>query len=132
MKSIKLLATIIPLFFLTVLVQAQNKEIKGKITDQATGLPLSGASVLSNNNTGVATKEDGTFTISVGNDVKSLKVSFVGYVSQNITINGRNVINVTLNSEVNQQNDVVVIGYGTQKKSSLTGAISKFKNEMLD
>ena len=132
MKSIKLLATIIPLFFLTVLVQAQNKEIKGKITDQATGLPLSGASVLSNNNTGVATKEDGTFTISVGNDVKSLKVSFVGYVSQNITINGRNVINVTLNSEVNQQNDVVVIGYGTQKKSSLTGAISKFKNEKLD
>ena len=132
MKSIKLLATIIPLFFLTVLVQAQNKEIKGKITDQATGLPLSGASVLSNNNTGVATKEDGTFTISVGNEVKSLKVSFVGYVSQNITINGRKVINVTLNPEVNQQNDVVVIGYGTQKKSSLTGAISKFKNEKLD
>ena len=132
MKSIKLLATIIPLFFLTVLVQAQNKEIKGKITDQATGLPLSGASVLSNNNTGVATKEDGTFTISVGNDVKSLKVSFVGYVTQNITINGRKVINVTLNPEVNQQNDVVVIGYGTQKKSSLTGAISKFKNEKLD
>ena len=132
MKSIKLLATIIPLFFLTVLVQAQNKEIKGKITDQATGLPLSGASVLSNNKTGVATKEDGTFTISVGNDVKALKVSFVGYVTQNITINGRKVINVTLNPEVNQQNDVVVIGYGTQKKSSLTGAISKFKNEKLD
>lgn len=132
MKSIKLLATIIPLFFITVLVQAQKKEIKGKITDQATGLPLSGASVLSNNNTGVATKDDGTFTISVGNEVKSLKVSFVGYVSQNITINGRKVINVTLNPEVNQQNDVVVIGYGTQKKSSLTGAISKFKNEKLD
>jgi hypothetical protein len=129
MKSIKLFATIIPLFFITVLVQAQKKEIKGKITDQATGLPLSGASVLSNNNTGVATKDDGTFTISVGNEVKSLKVSFVGYVSQNITINGRKVINVTLNPEVNQQNDVVVIGYGTQKKSSLTGAISKFKNE---
>lgn len=132
MKSIKLLATIIPLFFITVLVQAQKKEIKGKITDQATGLPLSGASVLSNNNNGVATKEDGTFTISVGNEVKSLKVSFVGYVTQNITINGRKVINVTLNPEVNQQNDVVVIGYGTQKKSSLTGAISKFKNEKLD
>lgn len=132
MKSIKLFATIIPLFFITVLVQAQKKEIKGKITDQATGLPLSGASVLSNNNTGVATKEDGTFTISVGNEVKSLKVSFVGYVTQNITINGRKVINVTLNPEVNQQNDVVVIGYGTQKKSSLTGAISKFKNEKLD
>lgn len=132
MKSIKLLATIIPLFFITVLVQAQNKEIKGKITDQATGLPLSGASVLLNNNTGVATKEDGTYTISVGNDVKAFKVSFVGYVTQNITINGRKVINITLNPEVNQQNDVVVIGYGTQKKSSLTGAISKFKNEKLD
>lgn len=118
MKSIKLLAIIIPLFFLTVIVQAQNKEIKGKISDQATGLPLSGASVLSNSKTGVATKEDGTFTISVGNDVKSLKVSFVGYVTQNITINGRKVINVTLNPEVNQQNDVVVIGYGTQKNQA--------------
>ena len=89
MKSIKLLATIIPLFFLTVLVQAQNKEIKGKITDQATGLPLSGASVLSNNNTGVATKEDGTFTISVGNEVKSLKVSFLQLIYPYLTLRGQ-------------------------------------------
>ena len=132
MKSIRLLFTIIPMLCISIFVHAQKKDITGKVTDQSTGLPLNGASIVINNNTGVATKEDGTFTISVTDEVKSIKITFIGYVTQTINISGKKVINVALIPDVSQQNEVVVIGYGTQKKSSLTGAIAKFKNENLD
>ena len=132
MKSIRLLFTIIPMLCMSIFVHAQKKDITGKVTDQSTGLPLNGASIVINNNTGVATKEDGTFTISVTDEVKSIKITFIGYVTQTINISGKKVINVALIPDVSQQNEVVVIGYGTQKKSSLTGAIAKFKNENLD
>ena len=131
MKSFRLLFTMIPMLCLTLFAHAQKRELTGKVTDQSTGLPLTGASILINN-TGVATKENGTFVISVANDAKSVTVSFVGYLAQTINISGKKVINVALIPDVSQQNEVVVIGYGTQKKSSLTGAIAKFKNENLD
>ena len=132
MKSIRLLFTMIPMLCLSFIAQAQKIELTGKVTDQATGQPLVGASIIVTSNTGVSTKENGAFTLSVSKDTKSFTVSFVGYIPQSVNITNAKVYNIALVPDVNTQNEVVVIGYGTQKKSSLTGAIAKFKNENLD
>ncbi|NCW12673.1 MAG: TonB-dependent receptor [Chitinophagia bacterium] len=132
MKSIRLLFTMIPMLCLSFMAQAQKIEITGKVTDQATGLPLVGASIIVTSNTGVSTKENGAFTLSVSKETKSFTVSFVGYIPQSVNITNAKAYTIALVPDVNNQNEVVVIGYGTQKKSSLTGAIAKFKNENLD
>ena len=132
MKSIRLLFTMIPMLCLSFIAQAQKIELTGKVTDQATGQPLVGASIIVTSNTGVSTKENGAFTVSVAKDTKSFTISFVGYVPQTVKITNAKVYNIALVPDVTTQNEVVVIGYGTQKKSSLTGAIAKFKNENLD
>ena len=132
MKSIRLLFTMIPMLCLSFIAQAQKIELTGKVTDQATGQPLVGASIIVTSNTGVSTKENGAFTLSVSKDTKSFTVSFVGYIPQSVNITNAKVYTIALVPDVNTQNEVVVIGYGTQKKSSLTGAIAKFKNENLD
>ena len=132
MKSIRLLFTMIPMLCLSFIAQAQKIELTGKVTDQATGQPLVGASIIVTSNTGVSTKENGTFSVSVAKDTKSFTISFVGYVPQTVKITNAKVYNIALVPDVTTQNEVVVIGYGTQKKSSLTGAIAKFKNENLD
>jgi TonB-linked SusC/RagA family outer membrane protein len=122
----------IPMLCLSFIAQAQKIELTGKVTDQATGQPLVGASIIVTSNTGVSTKENGTFSVSVAKDTKSFTISFVGYVPQTVKITNAKVYNIALVPDVSTQNEVVVIGYGTQKKSSLTGAIAKFKNENLD
>jgi TonB-linked SusC/RagA family outer membrane protein len=122
----------IPMLCLSFIAQAQKIELTGKVTDQATGQPLVGASIIVTSNTGVSTKENGAFTLSVSKDTKSFTVSFVGYIPQSVNITNAKVYTIALVPDVNTQNEVVVIGYGTQKKSSLTGAIAKFKNENLD
>ena len=132
MKSIRLLFTMIPMLCLSFMAQAQKIEITGKVTDQATGQPLVGASIIVTSNTGVSTKENGAFTLSVSKETKSFTVSFVGYIPQSVNITNAKAYTIALVPDVNNQNEVVVIGYGTQKKSSLTGAIAKFKNENLD
>jgi TonB-linked SusC/RagA family outer membrane protein len=114
------------------MAQAQKIELTGKVTDQATGQPLVGASIIVTSNTGVSTKENGAFTLSVSKETKSFTVSFVGYIPQSVNITNAKAYTIALVPDVNNQNEVVVIGYGTQKKSSLTGAIAKFKNENLD
>lgn len=132
MKSIRLLFTLIPMLCLSILVQAQKLEIIGMVTDQSTGQPLVGATILVNSGNVVSTKENGTFKLSVSKETKSFKISFVGFIPQTVNIKNAKAYNIALIPEVSQQNDVIVIGYGTQKKSSLTGAIAKYKNENLD
>ncbi|TMI61499.1 MAG: TonB-dependent receptor [Bacteroidetes bacterium] len=133
MKQIRCLLLLLPMLILITSAFAQNKEITGKVIDQSTGLPLNGVSILSDNNkVGVKTKEDGTFSISVGTATKSLVFSFIGYASQNIPVEGKTNINVSMVTEATEQAEVVVIGYGTQKKSNVTGAVSKYKNEKMD
>ena len=109
-----------------------QKMITGKITDNA-GQPLDRVSVITNNNKGgTNTKQDGTFSITVPASTTSLVFSFVGFNPQTVSIGSKTVINISLAPEDVTQEEVVVIGYGTQKKSSVTGAVSKFKNERLD
>jgi TonB-dependent starch-binding outer membrane protein SusC len=133
MKKLQFLFFILPLLFISSYVFAQNKEITGKVTEQASGKPLSGISVIANNTKGgTTTKEDGTYSISVKKNSSTLIFSSVGYVTQSVSINDKVSLDVALIAQIKTEEEVVVIGYGTQKKSSVTGSVSKFKNEKLD
>lgn len=133
MKQLKFLLMMLPLLLITGFASAQKKEITGKVVDQTTGIALSGVSIIAGKEkVGTTTKDDGTFTISVGPGIKVLAFSSVGYTAQTVTIEGKTFVNVSLVSEAITQSEVVVIGYGTQKRSNVSGAVSKYKNERID
>ena len=112
---------------------AQKKVITGKILNQSTGEPLLGVNILADKQKGGTTSNlDGTYSISVDTNATTLIFSYVGFASQTIVIGGKTTIDVSLVPAVVTNDEVVVVGYGTQKKSHLTGAISKYKNERLD
>jgi TonB-dependent starch-binding outer membrane protein SusC len=133
MKQLQFLLLMLPLLLLSSYVFAQNKEITGKVIDQSTGKPLSGVSVLANNvKGGTVTKNDGTYSISIKKNSSTLIFSSVGFATQSISIEDKTSIDVALTTQVKTEDDVVVIGYGTQKKSNVTGAVAKYKNDRLD
>ncbi|MEC7265267.1 MAG: TonB-dependent receptor [Bacteroidota bacterium] len=116
---------------LSAYVQAQSITVRGLVKDDG-GIPLPGASVvLKNTNTGVSTDFDGNFELSAPAD-GVLVFSYIGYVPVEEAINGRTEITVTLVSDVNLLDEIVVVGYGTQKKSVVTGAISGVKESDLE
>jgi TonB-linked SusC/RagA family outer membrane protein len=98
---------------------------KGKIIDAFTREPLIGANVVIEGTTiGVIADLDGNFSINLPSDNNVLVISYVGYLTQKITIGNMAVLDVELVPDVQKLDEVVVIGYGTQKKSDLTGAVS--------
>ncbi len=103
---------------------AQNITIKGVVTDAATNEPLMGATVMvTEGKTGAVTDFDGNYTITVAQSTKQLIVSYIGYASKTVAVKGT-TINVALDSDDNQLNEVVVVGYGTARKSDLTGSVA--------
>ena len=126
---ILLMVTLLPLFSLS----AQTKlEITGTITSSEDSEPLVGVNILvKGTSNGTISDMDGNYAISASeNDV--LIFSFIGYVAQEVPVNGQTSITVQLDMDAENIDEVVVIGYGTQKKSHLTGAVSKVINEGLD
>ena len=115
----------------TAFLNAQNSEVNGSVSG-VDGLPIPGVNVLiQGSNTGTTTDFDGNFSISVkSGDV--LIVSYLGFLTQLITISNQTSLTIVLQSDTSELDEVVVVGYGTQKKSNLTGAISKVTNEKLD
>lgn len=120
------------LFLLTLSVHAfgQSIQISGQITEE-NGEPIPGASVLVKGTTvGTAADLDGRYTLSApGNG--TLVFSFIGYESQEVNVANRAIINVSLKPTLSDLQEVVVVGYGTQKRSDLTGAVSSVKSEQL-
>jgi TonB-linked outer membrane protein, SusC/RagA family len=101
----------------------QNKKVTGTVTDND-GEPLTGVSVVQKGTTnGNTTDLDGKFDISVPSGA-TLSFSYIGYVSQDVIVGSQNVIDVRLAEDTQVLEEVVVVGYGVQKKSSVTGAIS--------
>ena len=100
---------------LHVTAQGQQLQVTGQVTDN-TGLPLTGVMVkVKNTGNGTATDQDGRYSIRVAkSDV--LVFSFIGMVPQEITVGSKTVINVKLLDNVAQLDELVVVGYGTQKK----------------
>lgn len=104
---------------------AQPISVQGRITDAATGDPLPGVNIVIQGTTiGAVTNLNGDFTIDVESADDNLVFSFVGYITQVIPLNGRTTFEIALEEDIISIEELVVIGYGTQRKSDLTGAVS--------
>jgi len=114
------------LFFLLVqLAWSQGKLVTGKVVDAKEGTPVIGASItFKGSKKGTTTNSDGEFTITVPANVTTIVVTSVGYTRREIAITGTD-LQVLLNTDNDALGEVVVIGYGTQRKKEVTGAISK-------
>jgi TonB-linked SusC/RagA family outer membrane protein len=119
------------LFRLPLSAQQNTKRVTGIVTD-ANGETLPSVNItIKGTGTGVTTDLDGQYSIDVPNERTVLTFSFIGYRPQDITVGNRAVVNVSLNEDVLQMEEVVVIGYGSQRKSDLTGAIVSVKGNDL-
>ena len=131
-KTFLLKATLcIAAMLLGVVSYAQNRLVSGKVVD-GNGEPGAGASVVVVGQTsmGTATDFDGTWRLSVP-DRANITISCIGYVSQTVSVAGRSVIDVTLEEDSEFLEETVVIGYGVQKKSDLTGAVASVRSDDL-
>ncbi|WP_423818626.1 TonB-dependent receptor [Salinimicrobium sp. TIG7-5_MAKvit] len=124
-SSNALAAALIPL-------EQQTLTVSGTIKEAGTGMAIPGANIIEQGtNNGVMSDFDGNYKIEVAEDA-ILEVSFIGYKSQIIPVNGRSEIDIVLETETAELDEVVVVGYGTQKRSVVTGAISSVKAEDLE
>ncbi|MFC5409291.1 SusC/RagA family TonB-linked outer membrane protein [Larkinella bovis] len=110
----------------------QARSVKGKVTDERNeGLP--GVSIVVKGTTsGTTTDVNGQYTLNLPDDRAVLVFSFVGYVSQEIPVGGQAVLDVTLKGDSKTLNEVVVVGYGSQSRETLTTSISKIDNKVLE
>ncbi|MGK4569379.1 TonB-dependent receptor plug domain-containing protein [Flavobacterium sp. 3HN19-14] len=126
MKFTKLLIFCFSSILFSVAVHAQQATIKGKVTDES-GLPMPGVTILEKESEkSVVTDFDGNYEIKADSN-GNLAFSFLGYTTIQEAIKGRTSINVKLLPASTDLTEVVVVGYGTQKKSVVTGAISSVK-----
>lgn len=111
---------------------AQNSQSLSGLVRDATGQPLPGVSVvIKGSSEGTSTRTDGRFSLSVPNGKKTLVVSFIGYVSKEVSINNRTAIDITLEAETKTLNDVIVTGYSRQSKRDVTGAVSTISADVV-
>ncbi|MFZ5939405.1 MAG: SusC/RagA family TonB-linked outer membrane protein [Bacteroidota bacterium] len=123
--------TLLLLFLSAFVLQAQVK-ITGKVYDAENGGPLPGVNIIeSGTANGTISDFDGNFTLSVRNRESRITFSFVGYNTQEIVVADQTVIEVRLAPETISLNEVMVVGYGTQKKSVVTGSIAKIDQDEL-
>lgn len=99
--------------------------VSGTIVDNS-GIPLGGASILEKGTTnGGQSDFDGNFTLEVANENVTLVISYLGFSTQEIALNGQPRVAITLNEDAANLDEVIVVGYGTQKRSDLTGAVER-------
>lgn len=111
---------------------AQNLSVKGKVTDK-TGEPVIGASVLvEGTSNGAITDLDGVFALTNVATNATLKISYIGYKPETMAVNGKTSLNVVLSEDNEMLEEVVVVGYGVQKKVNLTGSVSSVKGDALE
>jgi len=122
----------IAMLFVSVAIFAQDDyTLSGTTADEA-GIPVPGVNVIiMNTTTGTSSDFDGNFQIAVS-DGDVLQFSSLGYQSQTVIVSGQNNLSIVMVEDASQLDEVVVVGYGTQKKSTITGSISKVTNETLD
>lgn len=128
----KVLLTIFAVFALVINVNAQERTISGKITGNSDGLGIPGVNVMVKGSTiGTVTDIDGKFNINASpTDV--VVVSFIGFQTQEIEVGNRSSIDIVLMEDIADLDEVVVIGYGVQKKKLLTGATAQVKGGDLE
>jgi TonB-linked SusC/RagA family outer membrane protein len=113
--------------------ESQQISVTGTVTDASSRDPMPGVNVqLKGTTIGAITDTQGRYSITVTDRNATLIFSFIGYVTQEIPMQGRSNVNISMESEVTGLEEVVVIGYGTQKKVNLTGAVSVATSETLE
>lgn len=126
----------LPYLFILLGVAVQAHVVGGKVVDSTTGEVIIGATVqdLDNKQIGSSTNLDGRFSIDVPSIPVRLKIGFVGYVSQTISLSSvaDTTYIIRLTPEQRDLNEVVVVGYGTQKRTQLTGAVSKIQTDVFE
>ncbi len=128
-KFYKCKLPLLVLFSLSSLVTlAQNKTVTGTVTAKDDGQPMIGVTVVVKGTTrGASTDVDGKYSIDLNEGEDSLLFSYLGYMKRTISVGDRQVVDVVLSPDVEILDDVVVVGYGTQRKSDLTGAVSSVR-----
>ena len=123
--NLKTKLTLFVMLLVNITLMAQDGyTLTGTVTDAA-NVPIPGINVvIQNSTTGTSTDFDGNYSITVNND-DVLVFSSMGFSTQAVTINGQQTLNITLEEDAAQLDEVVVVGYGTRKKSHLTGAVAK-------
>ncbi len=110
---------------------AQQRTISGQVTDAASNAPLPGVAIVVENTTiGTITDVDGNYSLNVPANSFVL-ISYLGYVTQRIQITTQSYVNIGLVEDTKQLDEVIVVGYGTQKKSDITGSIASVPKERL-
>jgi TonB-linked SusC/RagA family outer membrane protein len=126
-----IIVTPIPYSVVAPLKSFQVINVTGKVSDNK-GKPLPGVTVqLKGTKTAVVTRNDGGYTIGVPDGNGTLVYTFIGYENRELAINNRTEIDVILTESTSVLNDVVVVGYGTQKKTTLTGSVSQINGDAL-
>jgi TonB-linked SusC/RagA family outer membrane protein len=115
-----------------VWVAAQSKTVKGIVTDGANGSPLVGVSVVvKGTTTGTATAVDGSYSVQAGSDA-ILIFSYIGYQTQETPVGVRSVVDAVMQQDTQLMDEVVVVGYGTQSRRTVTSAISRVDGSQLE
>lgn len=128
----KLLLTIAAFFMVSLFAQAQEKVVTGKVTDK-NGAPVSAASVMAKGaSKGVVAKEDGSFQITVSGTEKTLVVRAVNFTEAQVDIANKTTVLVQLEPVVQSLDEVVVVGYGTQRRANVTASITKIDAAKLE
>lgn len=114
-----------------VSVEAQVT-VKGTVSDANNGGPIPGVNITEKGTSkGVVSDFDGNYSIEVSSGA-TLRFSYVGYATQDISVSGKTALDVAMVEQSEGLNEVIVVGYGTQKKGNLTGAISTIDAEVLE
>lgn len=126
---------LLPLFVMTLVTAgnllAQQQTVKGTIFSSEDNEPLPGVNIIEKGTTnGTVTDVDGNFSISVDQNA-TLLVSSIGFVQQEIPVNGSSTLNISLDPDARELSEVVVVGYGTKRKEELTGSINVVDSEQL-
>lgn len=130
-KTQKRTALLFLMTLFSLMTLAQTKTIRGTVKD-ISGEPIIGANVVVKGTTnGVITDIDGNYTLANVEDNSMLVFSYIGYLSQEIAVRNKTNIDVTMAEDAQALEEIVVVGYGTMKKSDLTGSISSVNSERI-
>lgn len=128
---LQLTASILPVGLITNKEQVEI-EISGQVVDGEDGGGLPGVNIVAKGTTvGTVTDVEGNYRLSVPDDVTTLVFSSVGYLTREVAVNGQSTLNVTLEADVQSLSEVVVVGYGEQKKVTVTGSVASVEGKEL-
>lgn len=128
-SNMKWCCVAVPMLFAAQMAFGQTRTITGKVTD-ANREPLAGVNVVvKGTQKGTMTNADGSFTLTVPDGKSEIEASFIGFTTQTITLGSSNSVSIRLEDEMSDLDEVVVVGYGTMRKSDLTGSVKAINSE---